>query len=240
MTHDSILKPRLTVTHVALVRGWVQGLALPELAQRYLAALGDDDGTVDLRAAKGALARVLEELGAMARQLGIADTVTLLRQASRIRFVADAPSLEDFAQDLDDPDFYSEAELVVLYAQRYSRSLHAGGRVEARRARLMTRQMALITDLSRHLTQPLALSDATRTWLVDGISERLVAAGLTLIQDLMVAMVVEPNAWFEGIKGIGAGKAERIRRFLVAQRGDLGDALAVAGIAVVMPALLPR
>ena len=219
-------------THVALVRGWVQGIELSELAVRYLPALGDDDGSVDLRSAKGALMEVLDGLAAMARQMGIADAVTLRRQASRIRVVAGAPSLEDFAENLGDRDFYSESELIALYAQRHSRTQNKGERSEARRARLVARQLVLITDLSNHLTQPLSLADAIGTWFVEGTSERLCASGLSSIQDLMMAICADPSDWFEEMQGIGVGKAERIRRFLIAQRGDLGVCLSRAGIAV--------
>jgi integrase len=232
---DTILKPRLTVTHLALVRGWVQGIELSELSERYLAGLGGDDGGVDLREAKGLLMRVLDDLAAMAKRAGIPGSVTLQRQASRIRMAPGAPTLEDFAGTLEDPDFYSESDLVELYTQRFSKSVNAGARGEARRSRLISRQMNLITNLTHHLSAPMSLQDPVAVWLEDGITQRLDSIGLKTIQDLAVAIVRDTDSWFEGIKGIGVGKAERIRRFLVAQRGPLDDSLAMAGIVATSP-----
>jgi integrase len=241
---DTILKPRLTVTHLALVRGWVQGIELSELSERYLAGLGGDDGGVDLREAKGLLMRVLDDLAAMAKRAGIPGSVTLRRQAARIRMTPGAPTLEDFAGTLEDPDFYCESDLVDLYTQRFSRSVNAGARGEARRSRLIARQMNLITDLTHHLSAPMSLQDPIAVWLEDGITQRLDSIGLKTIQDLAVAIVRDTESWFEGIKGIGVGKAERIRRFLVAQRGPLDDSLAMAGTAAASSTLptssLPR
>jgi integrase len=232
---DTILKLRLTVTHMALVRGWVQGIELSELSERYLAGLGDDDGSVDLREAKGSLMRVLDDLAAMAKRAGIPGSVTLRRQASRIRMSPGAPTLEDFSDSLEDPDFYSESELVELYTKRFSKSVNAGARGEARRSRLVARQMNLITDLTHHLSAPMSLQDSIDAWFEDGIAQRLESIGLKSIQDLCVAIVRDTDAWFEGVKGVGAGKAERIRRFLVAQRGPLDESLAIAGIAAAAP-----
>lgn len=229
---DTILKPRLTITHLSLARGWIQGLALSDLAERYLAGLGDDDGTVDLRVAKGSLIRVLDQLAAIAKQAGIPGGITLRRQAGRIRINPNAPTLEDFASTLSDPDFYTEAELSELYTKRYSKSDDIGARGQARRSRLIDRQIRLVTDLQNHVSAPMSLHDGVAMWFDDAISERLRDAGIQTIQDISVAIASRKTDWFERIRGIGQGKAERIHRFLVAQRGPLDEALAIAGIPI--------
>ena len=231
---NTILRPRLTVAHLALARGWVQGLELSDLAERYLAGLGDDDGCVDLRIAKGTLVRVLDQLAATAKHAGIEGGATLRRQASFIRVNSKAPTLDDFASTLESPDFYSEAELAELYTQKYSKSDNIGARSQARRSRLVDRQIRLITDLQMHVSAPMSLQDLVSTWFDDAISSRLEEVGLTTIKDISIA-IVKSNAWFEDVRGIGQGKAERIKRFLVAQRGPLDDALAYAAIAVTQP-----
>ncbi len=69
--------------HFALARGWIQGMLLPQLAERYLAGIAGDSG-VDLRAAKTTLERVLDELAAAARRAGFArEAGALRRQAAR-------------------------------------------------------------------------------------------------------------------------------------------------------------
>lgn len=234
--HDSILKLRLTTTHMALVRGWVQGLELSELAERYLAGTGDDDGCVDLRVAKSALTRVLDELAAIARHTGIAGGVTLKRQASRIRTNPNAPSLEDFANQMGgDADFYNEQELIELYKEAHGKDLAA----IQRRSRLVSRQLTLITDLSHHLTSPMSLGDLANTWFEESLSQRLADAGLRTIEELAIAIVRNPSEWHQPCRGIGEMKANRIVRFLSAQLGPLDDVLARAGIPVLQAIAAP-
>ncbi len=229
---DSIVKKRLTNTHMALVRGWVQGIELGDLAERYLAGIGEDEQGVDLRVAKTSLMWILDDLAALAKRAGIAGGVTLRRQASRIRLEPNAPTLDDFAQTLDDPDFYSETELVTLYQDTYGGSGNSAARGEARRSRLITRQLNLLTDLTHHLTAAMTLRDYIDSWFEDNIARRLEVGGLRTIEDLAFEITRRPDNWFDSIQGIGAGKAQRIARFLEAQLGDLGDALGVAGIHV--------
>ena len=62
MQHESILKSRLTPAHIALAKGWINGLDLASMATRYLPALGNDDGQIDLRVAKSSLIAVLADL----------------------------------------------------------------------------------------------------------------------------------------------------------------------------------
>lgn len=229
---SGIAKRRLTNTHMALVRGWIQGVELPSLADRYLPDVGEEGDGVDLRVAKTVLTWVLDDLSSLAKRAGIAGGVTLRRQASRIRLEPNSPKLEDFANSLEDPDFYSETELVALYQDTFAGSANSAGRAEARRSRLIARQLNLITDLTHHLTAPMALADKIGGWFEDGIAEKLRAAELDTIEDLAVAIVRKPDEWYAEVQGIGAGKAGRIVRFLVAQLGPLDDALARSGIHV--------
>jgi integrase len=229
-TLDTILKPRITVEHMALARGWIQGLELSDLAIRYLAGLGDDDGAIDMRSAKGTLIRVLDDLGTTAKRNAIMGGVTLKRQASRIRIDPDAPTLEDFADTLESPDFYCEAELAQLYTQRYSKSLNAGARGLARRSRLIERQLQLITELQHHVCAPMSRQDTLALWFEETLTARLVKAGIDTVETLCIAIVKKPDRWFESVKGIGQSKAERIRRFLLAQRGPLDESMGIAGM----------
>lgn len=230
---DRVAKRRLTVTHMALARGWIQGLELSELANRYLAQIGEGTDEVDLRAAKSALTWVLDDLAGLAKRAKIAGGVTLQRQASRIRLDPNAPSLADFASAMGvDEDFYSEQELIELFQEQHGDSGKKVARAEARRERLIKRQMNLITDLTLHLTAPMALADKIVDWLEDGLAQRLIAAGFETIEDLAVAIVGQPDEWFNGVQGVGEGKAARIVRFLHAQLGPIDERLAVAGIPV--------
>ena len=235
MENQSILKSRLTINHVALVRGWVQGLELSDIAERYLPILGDDDGSIDLRVVKGTLVRVLDLLSANAKQLNIQGAATLSRQASRIRINAKAPTLEDFAETLECPDFYSEAELAQLYVEKYSQSDNAGARSQARRSRLVSRQIALLNELQSHVHAPVSLHDDIPMWFEDSLSERIASIEAKTILDLCVIIVRNRTSWWESMPGVGIGKAKRIQNFLLANWNNLEDVVANAGIQAFEP-----
>lgn len=233
MQNNSILKPRLTVAHLAFAKGWMSGLSLNELAPRYLAAFGDDDGGVDLRVAKTTLKRVLGDLGAVAFRLGIEGAGTLWRQAGRIKIEASGPSLEDFRAGLEYGDDISESELIELYKERHSdESTIAQKRSLKRRSRLVQRQLNFLQNLEPYLSAPLGWKDDVRGWFDDTLATLLVEQHIITIDALVIKIASRPDDWFSGLTSIGTVKAKRIENFLVSSLGPLDHALADKGIDV--------
>jgi integrase len=230
MQHESILKSRLTPAHIALAKGWINGLDLASMATRYLPALGNDDGQIDLRMAKSSLIAVLADLSGAARRHKIPGSAVLSRQAARIRVDASRPSLADFQAGLDHGDEMSEGELIALYDERHPNSDKKADRSLARQGRLISRQLALLARLEPLVSTPLAWSDEVQGWFVPSLAERLFQAGLRTIEDLAVAVAGDPDGWFASVAGIGTLKATRIERFLRAHLGSLEEALDKKGI----------
>lgn len=239
MDHDTILKPIVTLPHIAFARGWINGLDLNELGARYIAQLGSDDGEVDLRVIKGTLIRVLKELSGAAERNGIPGAAVLFRQASRIRVsaappgLADAdprPTFDEYIEEHPYADDFSMEELRASYLEAHpprNAAEVAADRALARRQRLIENQLALISRLQRLVATPLSVQDDIDRWFEPNITKRLQAGDFKRIADLVNAIMSRPKTWFEHAPGIGQAKATRIERFLRSHLGSF-DALALS------------
>lgn len=237
MQHESILKSRLTIAHIAMAKGWINGLDLASMAQRYLPALGDDDGNIDMRVAKSSLTGVLADLAGAAHRNQIKGGNVLSRQAGRIRIDASGPSLEDFQAKLEYGDDIGESELVELYQEHYAGSNAKSARSMARKSRLITRQLSLLALLEPLVSSPITWQDEVHGWFTPSLAERLDHAGLKTIMDLAIAVAGNPTSWFAAAPGVGSAKAARIERFLTAQLGSIEDALNQKGVSFKLPSV---
>lgn len=218
---NQVIKSKITLAHIAMARGWVNGLDLGDMAIRYLPALGDYDGEIDLRIAKSSLSRVLEELSLSGKRMGHTDSSILLRQAKRIRSDCDGPTWEDFVETLDNGDNFSEVELAEIYKERFGVD-----KSFARQSRLIERQLHLLSQLSTTVGQPMALFNSVHDWFIQSLAERLEASGICDISTLCKVVLEAPNHWFidaPGVVGIGQEKAARITAMLEAHLGNLSS-----------------
>jgi integrase len=221
---SSLLRDRLTRAHLALARGWVQGLELRVLAERYLAGIDGEDST-DLRVARQRLQHTLDELAATARRAGLKGASTLARQAALIRQPQGVPSLEEFSKRFD-ADFHSQQELLELYQAEYGQApgAEAARRAARRRARLVQRQLELITELEGTVGEDLTLSSPLAAWFAPAIADRLHRADLFTVAQLVDRIRSVSRRWWSGIPGIGEGKGQRMRRFIEAHLGPIAAA----------------
>lgn len=216
-------------------------MPLPQLADRYLAGVAGEPA-VDLRVAKSTLERVLDDLAAAARREGFAqEAAALRRQAGRIRApAATVPTLEQFAASLA-ADFYSEAQLLELYREAYG-AAEAGSasaaRAAQRRARLIERQLALLTQLEARAGGDIRLDSPIADWFEPRLAARLNGAGMLLVGQLVDRIRGIERRWWTGVPAVGEQKAARIRRFLEAHLGPIpsGRALAAVAAGAVVPA----
>ncbi|MFN5096891.1 phage integrase family protein [Limnohabitans sp.] len=229
MNFDSILRPKITLSHLALAKGWANGLELADLGPRYFPAIGIDGHAMDLRQTKTTLLLVMQELALAATRAGIDGGASLVRSARQIRpdsKLGDAalpssdpakPSFEAFLDTLDHADSFSEEELLAAYEDRYPAEKRAEDRAQARRSRLVRRQLDLIGRLQLLLSAPIQLTDSVDGWFDEKIASRLLAAGIKNIEDLAIAIAQSPQEWHDEVVGIGETKARRIESFLQTQ-----------------------
>ncbi len=229
MNFDSILRPKITIAHLALAKGWANGLDLADLGPRYFPAIGIDGHAMDLRQTKTTLLLVMQELALAATRAGIDGGASLVRSARQIRpnsKVGDAalpssdpakPSFEAFLDTLGHADSFSEEELLAAYEDRYPAEKKTEDRAQARRSRLIRRQLDLIGRLQLLLSLPIQLTDSVDGWFDEKIASRLLTAGIKSIEDLATAIDQAPQEWHDEVAGIGEKKARRIESFLQTQ-----------------------
>ena len=229
-SNSSLLRDRLTRAHLALARGWVQGLELRVLAERYLAGI-DGEAGLDLRIARQRLQSTLDELAAAARRAGLKGASTLARQAALIQQPQGVPSLEEFGKRFD-ADFHSQQELLELYQAEHGQAqgMEAARRAARRRARLVERQLELITALESVVGEDLSLASPLAAWFAPSITDRLHRADLFTVAQLVDRIRSVPRRWWSSIPGIGEGKGQRIRRFIEAHLGPIAAPSAVPAL----------
>lgn len=208
---------QLNPSHFAFMRALVQGVGLRDAWARYLHPGGE--APQDLARMRTTVQAIRDAFAAAARRErrhGIARLV--LVDLSRVPDDAAAlPSLEQFAAERGLEDF-SEAEQLEAYQAAHGRAVQRLGR----RARLVARQLEALRWLEALSTRPPALDDPVDAWLDPRLADRLAAAGLVTLRELMQRVHGVAGRWWRPVRGVGAGKAARIEQWLHDQAGALG------------------
>jgi len=213
------LKARVGRHHFALLRGYLEGIDLRLLAQRYLHSEGAE--AADLRIIKRLLRWTIDELIVLARRHGeFAFARAIDIEPSRIQASSDSetPSLDDFRAERDPDGFYSEAELLDLF-----RDEHSGGnnRKDKRNARLRERQNEALRWLETLVATDPQMSDALAGWFPDVLAARLNAVGIITIEELVIWINQRGMRWYSSVPKIGQEAAQRILTWLEMNRGSL-------------------
>lgn len=241
---------KLSVSHFAFLRGWVQGLDERSLWARYLPQLG----TFDVRRCRKLRQELVHELGAVARRHGHPDRAALLRRHGEAIFIdpasatqlakespapaAKLPTLEDIRSRFDE-DFYSEAELLEVWQEEVAKARAAQpaeqtpgappspalphARALARRARLIERQLEALGWLERLAAESPQLADPLSAWLDAPVCDRLARAGLLTLGDLMTFIALKGYRWYMKVPRLGEKGANLITSFLQSNAPSLGN-----------------
>ncbi|WP_161564060.1 phage integrase family protein [Cupriavidus lacunae] len=214
MAHRSVLRPHLHRGHFCYLRGKVQGLSPKFLWERYLADQGDYDEGPAVHRMTGFIRQELVATAARAGNFGRAHLLRL--DLAPLPAEGALPSLDTFVRE-HGLDGFGESEQQALYAERYGSDLD----VQRRRTVLLRRQLLAIHALERQLCVPVSRFDACEVWFVDAIAQRLASHGIDTLGALHARMAAAPG-WWRGLKGIGAGKAQALERFVQAHAATLG------------------
>ena len=244
---------KLTSADFRFLSAWVQGVDVHDAWDRYMRHRGTDD----LRRMRSTVRTMLDLLAAVSRRQGDAATAALLRRDSaRIKLPALSaaklpglvgqtaelfaprrlPTLEEFAAELEDASFYSEAELVELLEQRYGKvaSLRPDTDrpkrlrdtpellAEKRRGRLVQRQLDALRRLEVLAATTPAPADALSGWLDPVTVKRLGAVGVLRISELMFYIRLHGYRWYRKVPRIGEGGALRLVGWLRQHEAALG------------------
>lgn len=172
----SSLRRRLSREHFAFLRGLAQGAEVRGMWLRYMAV----EGRFDERLVARTVAWLKDELAATARRSDrhrIARLVAM--DLSRVPPDPKQPNLEDFAARFE-PGFYSERELLELFADEFPPT-----RKTNRRGRLIAQQLDALAQLEKVAASDPDLVDPLTSWLPAALADRLGAAGLVTVVDLI-------------------------------------------------------
>lgn len=202
--------------HLAFYRGWLQGLDLRDLADRYL------ETGLDLRCAKSTLTWLRDTLSQAALRHGRRGEARLLRlhlAAEPIQKAHSIPSLEDFRAEHDPDGFYDEDELIQLYLDTFPEARDKRGR---QRQRLIERQLAALVWIEDLLVTDPNPADPVSAWFDKQVVNRLVLAGIPTIGALMERIRDRGYRWWVTVPKLGEKGASRIVAWLQGYESALG------------------
>jgi site-specific recombinase XerD len=225
--HRGTILIRIGAHHIAFYRGYLEGLDLAVLSSRYLETATSPDP--DLRVAKSTLKWIRDQLLVLARRSGrFADARLLLIEPERLR--ADRPrslpTLEQFREDRDPYEMYTESELIALFEQEFGASGCGADRRTTRDERLRRRQIAALAALEKSIDARPALSDLAAGWIDPALAGRLAAAGIATLDDLVRTINGKGYRWWAGISRFGEKAAAQVVAWL--KTGPVEKALGVA------------
>jgi site-specific recombinase XerD len=195
--------------HFAFLRGWIHGLPLHEIGDRYL------ESGLDLRVIKSELRWLRAALVAMAARSPRPELAALLRRSPRrcsdvcARESAALLTLEEFALRFPD-GFYSQAELEALFSEAFT---DHPSPAERRRTRLVSQQLNALLYLEPLAVVPPRLDDRVATWFASNLTDRLTRAGLCTLAHIRDSYRIRGKRWWTQVPRLGAMGAVGIERW---------------------------
>jgi hypothetical protein len=235
------VRRRVGLHHIAFFRAYLDGLDLSEQADRYL-EIGRD-----ARRAQKTVRWLTAELVPAARKrldFGGARLLKirppLIRSAPPPAFVAGEnaprrPTLEEFAEAHDPDGFYTERELLALFAREYPEGRQTGEdaateRRQARNERLRRRQMAALYELERLLVENPRPDHHVTGWFDTSVALRLADARLHTLRQLVDVVNAIGYRWYRSVPKLGEQGAARIVALLHASEAALGMTIAPSAL----------
>jgi site-specific recombinase XerD len=225
--------------HFAFYRGYLDGLDLRTLARRYLETTPDDSSSeMDLRVAKSMVRWIQDQLVVIARRTGNSSTVKLLRVAPeslRSTYASSVPTLEEFREERDPHEMYSEKELLDLFNDEFGVADKAVQRRAHRNNRLRSKQLAILKRLEELTNAEPHLDDGVDGWLDPVIARRLIAVGLGSLNQLVAAINNGGFRWYTKVPRVGIKAAKQIVDWLM-----LPETVESLGVRLSARGILPR
>lgn len=206
--------------HFAFLKGYLEGLDISDLAQRYLETAESSD--IHLRTVYATLKWIRSDLRALARRhgkfgfarvIGI-DPNQIVDHGSKV------PTLDEYREERDPYETYTEAELIELFEEEYAGL--SGNAKAVRNVRLRRRQADALTWLGTLVFATPSVNDTVGGWLQPYLANRLTAAGIVTIKDLFDVINGRGLKWYGTVDRLGQVSAERIVKWLKLNEESLG------------------
>ena len=224
---------RLGRHHFALYRGYLDGVDLRKLYERYIDRGAElSTGESNLKAAKALLAWIIDQLAVAARRYGHAPAVRILRMTPEnlgAMQATDVPDLVQFQEDRDPHQMYSEQELLNLFREEYGAASLGLDRRAQRNRRLRAKQAALLNQLEMQVARDPRLGDDVSSWLDPAIARRLTDVGIRTLEQLVDLIESHGFRWYTKVPRVGIKAARYVVEWLMLPRasGGLGVELSV-------------
>ncbi|SMP80303.1 phage integrase family protein [Noviherbaspirillum suwonense] len=222
--------------HFAFYRGYLDGLDVRTLARCYLETTPDDSNAeMDLRVAKSMVWWIRDQLSVTARRTGNTSAPKLLRvspEALRITYAPSTPSLEEFREERDPYEMFTENELIELFHGEYGNTDKRAQRRTQRNDRLRRKQLEMLKRLEELTDADPHLCDGVEGWLDPVISDRLMAAGIQTLGQLVTTINRYGFRWYNKVPRVGIKAAKQIVDWLMLPETaeSLGEQLSARGI----------
>jgi site-specific recombinase XerD len=194
--------------HLALYRGWLQGISLKTLADRYL------ETGLDLRLAKTTLTWIGDTIRQAALRNGKHGEARLLRlslSTTEAPCETEVPTLEDFQAERDPGGFYNEDELIRLFLESFPQAIDKKSR---QRQRLISRQIEALLWVEQLLATDPVPADLVSAWFDEVVANRLILADIPSIGALLDRIRRKGYRWWITVPKLGEKGASRIIQWL--------------------------
>lgn len=232
----AVVVPRHLCLHdLAMLRAVIQGVGIGQAAKRYLPEVHADERVARqyFRRAAEVAALVLEQTNTtnevvqalrsrLARAQGFNTVTTSATDMVELGHRGSGLSFEDFVEGLDDPDAWSESELIELYKAKVgvdpATVCRAGkdGALEQALQGLSVIQMAGVKSPKVH--------DALTLWLSPSLCRRLHAIEVRSLYDLVSWINRHGLHWYRKVPGVGMSRGQRLWAWLNDHREFLAPA----------------
>jgi site-specific recombinase XerD len=225
---------KINSAHFAFYRGWLEGLDLADLGERYLIS------GRELPAAKQTLRWLQDELIASARRSRPPIARLLKLSPSQIAHLEHSStiSLDEFQATADPDGFYSESELIELFEEQHGSGIDPATARKARRNdRLLKRLRDAVNWLEGWVAVDPVPADPVNAWFDEAISDRLERAGFGDLASLLACMKKHGQLWHRRVPKVGPVAAQRIQRWM--KENKLMPTTTLPVIAKPNPRLMP-
>lgn len=229
---------RLTRPHFAFYRGYLDNLELRALANSYLENMAENgDEETDLRIIRSSTRWIRDQLVILARRAELRRNARLIQikpELLRLDHEADVPTLEEFREEADPYEMFSEEDLLEMFQDKYG-ATERQARLAERNDRLRRQQRAALLQLEQLAGADPKLTDRVDGWLDPAIATRLRDVSIDTIADLIAKIHTHGYRWYTKVPRIGEKAAIQILRWLTTE--SVSDAL---GVTIHMRALVKQ
>lgn len=216
--------------HFAFLRAFLEGLDIGEMAKRYLE--NAITPKISMRETLLTLQWIRKDLCVIAKRHGkfaYARIININPDQLKTEPAKKLPSLEEFREERDPYEMYSEAELIELFQEEFGAVTNTDPK-QKRNLRLLKKQTEALTWLESLVSTDPALIDAVEAWMVPAVANRLRDAGVRTIGDLLERINGLGNKWHTGIYQLGEKTAARIVKWLKFYETGLGQKVGVQAL----------